>query len=609
MGRVSSSFSRRINIVLLGLASTSTLLVFRTYSAVTYPKVLVASAILGFTFFLYPKIITTLFTDKQLRLISIITMAIIVCSLASLVKAGDFYTGFVGVYGRYNGLIPQFSYLFIFLIAALTFQQMQPTKIINTFLGLTTCLILYGILQHLGLDVFEWEGDVNPIVGTLGNPNYYSSFVGIGVVMFSGKILFKPKSRNLPLFASIAFLGTLTIYWSGSIQGLLVIAFGLFIEIIALAYRRRRSFAVLFAAGGLLATAVALMGMLNKGPLSGFLYKDSVQYRGDYWRAGVRMARANPLFGLGPEQYGNYFPYFRDVKQVARRGPDLISTDAHSYWIQKAVTLGLVTTSLYLLLIVLITYLGFKTLHRTTAQDFAPLTVIFAAWMGFLAQSFISIEEAGLTTWGWVFGAALVAAHIRDRRLVASQNPSPTKGRTVKITAISSKENKAFYLALFGFLAGLLAFSPMANADVSLVQTLVRAPVLSTASGAGEYRQRLISEIEKRSSEPQHWKEIINVLMQTGYKSDSFALSEAMVKKFSRDVGAWELRRQVAERFSDTATAITAREEIALLDPYNLKNLLALQSLYSSVNREPAIADLKGKISTLQEEIASYGTS
>ena len=51
---------------------------------------------------------------------------------------------------------------------------------------------------------------------------------------------------------------------------------------------------IFFLAGSL----VALAGMLNRGPLSYFLYKYSVQSRGEMWRTAVTIIKANPVFGV-----------------------------------------------------------------------------------------------------------------------------------------------------------------------------------------------------------------------------------------------------------------------------------------------------------------------
>jgi O-antigen ligase len=55
----------------------------------------------------------------------------------------------------------------------------------------------------------------------------------------------------------------------------------------------------LFVVGFSVAGAIlAILGMLQKGPLVSLLYKDSVSVRGYYWRAGIEMFKDSPLTGV-----------------------------------------------------------------------------------------------------------------------------------------------------------------------------------------------------------------------------------------------------------------------------------------------------------------------
>ena len=58
---------------------------------------------------------------------------------------------------------------------------------------------------------------------------------------------------------------------------------------------------------------IALMGALQKGPLTKLIYKTSVSLRGEYWQAGWNMAKEFPLTGVGMDSYGDWYRRARDA--------------------------------------------------------------------------------------------------------------------------------------------------------------------------------------------------------------------------------------------------------------------------------------------------------
>lgn len=51
---------------------------------------------------------------------------------------------------------------------------------------------------------------------------------------------------------------------------------------------------------------IAILGMLQVGPLTDLLYKSSVTVRGYYWNAGIQMLKQSPLTGVGVDRYGAF---------------------------------------------------------------------------------------------------------------------------------------------------------------------------------------------------------------------------------------------------------------------------------------------------------------
>jgi O-antigen ligase len=153
----------------------------------------------------------------------------------------------------------------------------------------------------------------------------------------------------------------------------------------------------------------SILGMLQIGPLQELLYKNSVSVRGYYWRAGIKMLQENLWFGVGLDNYGSFFKQYREVGYPLKYGYSLTSTNAHNVFIQHFATGGLLVGISYLLLTIFIFWRGIKSIKHFQGDERFVRSVFFIAWLAFQGQSLISIDNIGISIWGWVLGGVVVA--------------------------------------------------------------------------------------------------------------------------------------------------------------------------------------------------------
>ena len=199
---------------------------------------------------------------------------------------------------------------------------------------------------------------------------------------------------------------------------------------------------------------VVLMGTLNKGPLATILYKDSVTYRGDYWRAGWNMTLDNPIFGVGMDSYGDWYRRSRTIEATMRRGPDITSNAAHNVYLDISSYGGFPLLIIYVALMVLVVHSAIRVLKRSTSFNHV-FVGIFGGWVAFQAQSIISINQIGLAMWGWVLSGLIIGYEINTRVVVEAV---VKKGRVAGKPAQSSAGS---VVALFvAFVIGVLVGMP-----------------------------------------------------------------------------------------------------------------------------------------------------
>ena len=156
----------------------------------------------------------------------------------------------------------------------------------------------YGLLQMTGNDFINWSSSGMALFSTMGNSNFAGSLMAIlATITLGGSYIY----RSSIALSSISFISfiilVVTIFPTNARQGLLLLFFGISYLIIVVIYNLNRilgRLAILLSFAGLF---VSILGMLQIGPLTKLLYKDSVTVRGFYWRAGVEMFQNNILFG------------------------------------------------------------------------------------------------------------------------------------------------------------------------------------------------------------------------------------------------------------------------------------------------------------------------
>ncbi len=365
--------------------------------------------------------------QSEARVVVYSGLFFIVALLLVFIINGSFLQVY-GSYGRNTGLLAYLSLVLILLavvsVANLNFVQ----KLVWALIITEIFNAVYGFIQWAGLDPVEWNNPYNPIVGTLGNPNFTSAHLGIAALA-SLSLLFGKTSSGVRLVLALnVLLSLFVIYQSDASQGLLIFGLG---TTVILYYRFVRGLKSFIGYGYWMLVAgiagLGVFGILNKGPLAGVLYQDSVTYRGDYWRAGWKMTTENPLFGVGLDSYGDWYRFARTEAAALRRGPDVTSNSAHNVFLDISSNGGFLLLIAYLLILGLVIRSALRVLRNSVGFDAVGVGLV-TAWLAYLVQSIISINQLGLAIWGWALGGAIIGYDLyRDRADAPRAKRAPGK--------------------------------------------------------------------------------------------------------------------------------------------------------------------------------------
>jgi O-antigen ligase len=373
-----------------------------------------------------------------------------------VVSGGERFQQLFGTNGRNTGLITYFAFSILFVVA----MTVSSTRFLKSFLlaalvaGLAS--LGYGVIQALGADPFDLVNPYSPVFGFLGNPNFQSSLLGmLGAVVFTQLLSVSTKLQIKVAYFAYLLVTVYVIKETDSQQGFLVLLIGSAVSLGVFVYSKSRVSGYSYLAVSIVGFLSVLTGSLNKGPLAGLLYKDSVTYRGDYWRAGWKMTVENPVFGVGLDSYGDWYRRSRTLEATLRRGPDITSNAAHNVFLDISSFGGFPLAIIYTALIALVAVSAIKVIRRTPGFN-AGFVGLVAGWVAFQAQSIISINQIGLAIWAWVLSGLIIGYEINTRGgdVVAEKKTGKNTRKPVQASASTS-------LAIFvGLIIGVLVGMP-----------------------------------------------------------------------------------------------------------------------------------------------------
>ena len=452
---------RRITLLVLFIGPAVTLVVSPTvsYDPINLIKVLALTTI-SFAGFGLLMSSPRMFKDRLSRKFWL-TISFFIFSMFSTFLFSGAPKGqqFWGTFGRQTGILTYFSLLLLLVLVAVTADLLFYRKIVLSLIITGIPITIYALVQVANLDPVGWSS--KDIFATLGNSNFLSAFQGL-VSVVCVVLAFESKINSLKRFSLIVFaiIDMSIVLRSGSIQGFMIFVAGIGVGGYLILRKLIKSNWPLFAYSliSCLGTVFAVLGLVNKGPFSKFIYQESILFRADYMHAGWAMTLKRPFFGVGMDSYGDWYRTVRGLISTTRTGPERTANTAHNIFLDISSNGGFPFLIVYLTLLALAFTSAIKLIKSSRNLDFIFIA-IFSSWISYQIQAAVSINQVGVGVWGWILTGALIGYSRMD--LI------PTS------TSVNSKNKKtstlppgaALLSLIFMFIGFLVAFVPL-NADL-----------------------------------------------------------------------------------------------------------------------------------------------
>jgi O-antigen ligase/predicted negative regulator of RcsB-dependent stress response len=516
---------------------------------------------------------------KVVMLSIFFTTTLLISTLLTDVKL----IGFIGDTQRRNGFLGYLGLVVIFLYAARALNFSYALRLIKCAILVGVILSLYGVIQILGRDFVEWNNPYNSMISTLGNPNFASALLAMLSIIAFGSLFIRSVQVGYKIL-TFAFLvmALFSIVKSQSRQGLITLLFAALFSSTIYIYLNYKKLRILFSPITFSLSLLAILGMLQKGPFAAFLYKDSVSVRGYYWRAGIEMFKDKPLTGIGVDRYGSYFKEFREVAYPLKYGYEITSSNAHNTIIQLFSTAGIFVGLSYLAILGFVLFLGLKLVKNTKNDEQKIALALLTSWIGFQAQSLISIDNIGISVWGWLLGGAVLG-------LAFNSNQSET------IDSAKSIKSNQVTINLFQPLLAVLLLIPIvivssylyrAEKDTYMVQAFAFSNTQESKSALIQYFDDLT---KNPLSDPYYKFKSALLLYEAGFSEQSYSELNKLIDSDPRNIYYLNAIGYLASQRQDLELAIKSLSRIAEVDPWNAVNYNQLGTLYLQMgNKEQA---------------------
>lgn len=469
---LSANFERSLGRI-LGYGAT-TVSLFLLWGVVNDPVNATKHFLLG-AFGISSLLISTQWSFRSLwqdsKLILIPSLLFVLFSLSAVLNSqSPVSQNLYGTFGRNTGFM---AYLFLvaILIAALALRSSRSFEV------LLQGLIIAGIVNVIYCfwawqvgDFIGWSNPYNTILGTFGNPNFIGAFLGIFVSVLFAFMVSPGRSLTLRLVCTLPLLiALLEIKQSHAIQGIVVAAGG-FALVTFFLIRDKFKSAIPLAIYSLSVVIVgifAILGALQKGPLTQYIYKTSVSLRGEYWQAGTVMGNKFPFTGVGMDSYGDWYRRSRDASAMILPGPNVVTNAAHNVNIDLLAFGGWPLFIIYIFILVMAALSIFKVIIRQ--KDFNWVFVgLSVAWICYQVQALISINQIGLAIWGWLLTGAVIAYEISTRPANSQNSNQGGKSSAQKLrkSGYSGTNISPQLVAGIGLVIGGLLGVPPLSADM-----------------------------------------------------------------------------------------------------------------------------------------------
>ena len=274
------------------------------------------------------------------------------------------------------------------------------------------------------------------------------------------------------------------------------------------------------------------------------------------------------------DRFGSYFKEYRLPGYPLSYGFDLTSSNSHNTFIQLFATGGIFLGSAYLILNIYVLKRAIITFRSIAGSNRLLFAGIFSAWIAFHSQSLVSIDNVGVSIWGWVLGGSVIGLSTSaEKSLIEQKKDFQKKSNQINLSRV----------AISGT-AGLIALMPITllyRAEVNTFKTKISFNLQDEAT-RGVFKDLQLKAINTPFNDPAYKFSSAIELIRGGFTDEGIQTLKKIYELDPRNLDALNALSAISEHTNNLSDAIMYRKKMAKLDPWNAANYLALGKDYKA---------------------------
>ncbi len=413
------------------------------------------------------------YRPKKSALVWAILVFFAIVALATAFSANP-YRSFWSNYERMEGFISYAHLLAYFIVLGHAFRKRDWLIFFNAFLVAGFIENIYALFQRFG-KLASFQGGFR-VEGTIGNPAYLAAYLifvfGFCLLLIS----FSKQAWQRWMYASLAALNLLIIYFTASRGPVLALLAGaLLAGVLYIVFKKDDPLSRRYkmAAGGSLAFLAAIVAVLWAYRGSNFVQSSSVlarltsvslqerttTSRFSIWQMGLEAAKEHPLLGWGPENFSIVFSkYYRP--ELWRQEPWF--DRAHNIIIDWLINAGVLGVLAYMGILVAAAHLVWQQ-YRHRRLSFETSLLVSALLAAYFLQNLFVFDN--ITTYIGFFSILAFLHHTATADSPGEEKRHPAIADSRKIAAISGSA-MLFAACFYSF-----TYRPL-SANISLLEAI-----------------------------------------------------------------------------------------------------------------------------------------